>query len=104
VERYINAGKRNGSKAAFKFNIAFVALLLLGPLVGADHDLPKRFLDFLDCVRFGELEEVEPIFSAVNHNSFYLRDVNYLDLQKFQHVGYCLKRHKFSRADILLTL
>jgi hypothetical protein len=104
VEGYINAGERNGSKAAFKFNIAFVALLFLGPLVGADRDLSKHFLDFLDCVRFSKLEEVEPIFSAMNHDSFYLRDVNFLDLQKIQHIGYCLKRHKFSRADILLTL
>ena len=104
MEGYINAGERNGSKAAFKFNIAFVALLLLGTLVGADHDLSKHLLDFLDCVRFGKLKEVEPIISAVDYDLFYLRDVNFLDLQKIQHIGYCLKRYKFSRADILLTL
>jgi hypothetical protein len=59
MERYINAGERNGRETAFEFNIAFVSLLLLGPIVGADHGL----LDFLDHVRFSKLEEVEPIFS-----------------------------------------
>jgi hypothetical protein len=104
MEGYINAGERNGSKTAFEFDIAFVSLLLLGSLVGADHDLSKHLLDFLDCVRFGKLEEVKPIFSAVNYDSFYLRDVNFLYFQKIQYIGYCLKRHKFSCADILLTL
>ena len=104
MEGYVNAGERNGSKTAFEFNIAFVSLLLLGPLVGADHDLSEHLLDFLDCMRFCKLKKVELIFSAVNYESFYLRDVNFLDLQKIQYIGYCLKRHKFSSADILLTL
>ena len=36
MEGYTSVGERNGSKTAFEFNIAFVSLLLLGPLVRAE--------------------------------------------------------------------
>ena len=104
VEWHIDTGKRDGSKAALKLDVALSRLLLLRLGEAGLDDLAEHLLDLLNSELLCQLVGALTKATATGPSATYLNDINLLDLQIIEDVGDSLEGNQLSSANVLLTL